>query len=347
MAFQKKILYDLFGAVRIILIPFIPLYYLLLRLNRMIARPRCAGLPVICVGNITTGGTGKTPAVIHIAEMLKGLGYSPAVVSRGYGGSRTKTGAVVTDGERILLTQEEAGDEAFMMALDLRGVPVAVGKNRLESVERLRQDFNIDIIVMDDGLQNYTIDKDISVAVIDATNPFGNGLLLPAGDLREPVSSLKRSDIVLLNKSDLADDRRLISLIKKIKKAAPAVKIFNSRYKIASLLRINDINYKEGIESLAGKRVLAAAAIGNPGAFFKMIESCKPAIMEAIAFPDHYRFRGSDVERLSGRSTGYDYVIMTEKDFVKLRGHSVNDKFFFLKIGIEISNNDIFKNYFI
>lgn len=347
MILKKKILYDLFRLTRIVLIPLIPLYLLLFKINQKVKRPLNPGIPVICAGNITTGGTGKTPAVIFIVKLLKELGYSPAVVSRGYGGLKSKIGAIVTDGKKISLSPEEAGDESYLMALNLNGVPIAVGKNRLQSIEHLKQTFNIDIIVMDDGFQNFSIKKDISVVVIDAVRPFGNGLLLPAGDLRETKTSLSRSDIILLNKSDLVTEHELISLRKKISKIAPAVPIINSYYKIDSICRINNISHKEKIDSITGKKVLAISAIGNPDAFFMMIKKYNPGLLESIIFPDHCWFKKSDISRFINYSESCDYVITTEKDYIKLMEFDLNDRFFFLKIGMDISDNDVFRNYFI
>jgi tetraacyldisaccharide 4'-kinase len=347
MIFKNKISHDLFRLIRTGLIPLIPFYYLLFMLNKKIKRTRDAGLTVVCVGNITTGGTGKTPAVIYIAGLLKGLGYSPAVVSRGYGGSKSGEGAVVSDGENIFLTPDESGDEPYLMAAALKGVPVAIGKNRLPLIEKLQHEFNVDIIVMDDGYQNFSIQKDISVAVIDAVRPFGNCLLLPAGDLREPKSSLGRSDIILLNKSDLAAEGNLRLLKKKISKTAPAAGIFNSRYKINSICRVNDIKYREKIESIKGKKVIALSGIGNPKAFTLMLEKFKPAILKPIVYPDHYRIAQSDIPAITKKAEWFDYVIMTEKDYVKFMKFDLNEKFFFLKIEMEISDNDEFKKYFI
>jgi tetraacyldisaccharide 4'-kinase len=199
---------------------------------------------------------------------------------------------------------------------------------------------------MDDGFQNFSIQKDISVVVIDAHKPFGNGLVLPAGDLRESRKSLNRCDIILLNKSDLIPELELISLRKQINRIAPAVSIFNSFYSIDSIRRINDINCAEKIDIIAGKKVLLISAIGNPQAFLKMVENYNPALKKIIVFPDHYWFTKSDIQRFHSYSENYDYVIITEKDYVKFSEFIFNNKFYFMKIEMNVNNKEIFLNHF-
>lgn len=325
------------------LLPLVPLYLMIFYLKRLFSRPVKFAIPVICVGNITTGGTGKTSAVIGIAAMLKDRGFKPGVVSRGYRGTVSKQGGIVSDGCNVLLSAQEAGDEAVLIALSLKDIPVAVCADRPAAVRDLLQSFDVDVILMDDGFQNNSIVKDINIVVIDAVNPIGNGLILPAGDLREPVSSLGRADIILVNKTDLVAEAEADSLLKKTGRWSGDRPVFKASYRHDRLFRANDpdIIFSPGI--IRGKRILAVCGIGNPSAFRTSLEKYEPAYLEMTVFPDHYYYTDDDIAGISYKSSGYDLLVITEKDFVKMRAFQLNDKFYVLKISLDINRRDLFK----
>jgi tetraacyldisaccharide 4'-kinase len=158
---------------------------------------------VVSIGNITVGGTGKTPVTLHVADLLRRMGYKVAVISRGYGGSAGKKAGIVSDGQEIKMTPEEAGDEPYMISLKLKGIPVIVGRDRVKAGRFAIGEFGSDIIVLDDGFQHLGLRRDLNIVLLDSANPFGNGYLLPRGVLREPLSHLGRADAFVLTRSDL------------------------------------------------------------------------------------------------------------------------------------------------
>ncbi len=157
---------------------------------------------VISVGNVTVGGTGKTPMTIYVAELLNRLGYKVAILSRGYKGGAEKTGGIVSDGRTIFMEPDMSGDEPFMLAAKLKNTPVIVGKNRFEAGMLAIKKFKPDIIVLDDAFQHLKLVRDINLVLSDCRRPFGNTHMLPRGTLREPLSALLRGDAFILTRSD-------------------------------------------------------------------------------------------------------------------------------------------------
>ncbi len=347
MLLRNNIFHKIYKYIRWILIPFVPLYQLVFYIIKLKSRPKKLEIPVICVGNITTGGTGKTPAVILLAELLKDEGCCPGIVSRGYKGSKSKEGALVSDGQRIMLTPEEAGDEPYLMAMRLQDIPIAIGKDRLKAIRHLREQFDINIIIMDDGFQNFSFYKDFSIITIDATRPFGNGFILPAGDLREPESGLKRANLLLVNKSDLVSNEKLLDLRVKIQRKAPHLAALDCAYLSDSIYSVDDMAHVEPVSVLTGRRILLITAIGNPDAFCETVKRFKPLEIKLLSYPDHYWFDYKDVQTFLNESEDYDYVLMTEKDYVRLKKYSISSKFYFLKITMNVGNEDFLKQHLV
>jgi tetraacyldisaccharide 4'-kinase len=249
------------------------------------------GIPVIVVGNLTAGGTGKTPLVLWIAEFLKGKGWSPAIVSRGYGGGGDAPRAATIASE-----PEEVGDEPIVLARR-SGCPVWVGADRAEVIATLRlQHPEVDVVILDDGLQHYRLRRDVEIAVVDARG-FGNGFLLPAGPLREPAGRLRSVDAVVSHDN-------------------PGLQGFRMSLEGALLHRMTDARDRRPAQSLGQHKLHAVAGIGNPDRFFLHLGKLGVRVVPH-AFPDHHRFVpeelafGDDAE-----------VVMTEKDAVKLRRYA-------------------------
>ena len=167
--------------------------------------------PIISIGNITVGGTGKTPMTIYVAQVVKNLGYKVAIISRGYKGKAEKIGGIVSDGKGLLMTPENAGDEPYLMANRLKDVQVIVGKNRFDAGRLAIRKFDPDVIVLDDGFQHLMLQRDLDMVLLDYHRPFGNGHLLPRGVMREPVSALLHADAIILTKSDTRNDNETSS----------------------------------------------------------------------------------------------------------------------------------------
>ena len=248
------------------------------------------GIPVIVVGNLTVGGSGKTPLVLWIAQFLKKNGWSPAIVSRGYGGK--------VDGPRaatVASEAEEVGDEPIVLSRR-SGCPVWVGPDRVKVAEALRaQHADVDVLVLDDGLQHYGLRRDLEIAVVDSRG-FGNGFLLPAGPLREPPRRLRSVDAVVSHGSD--------------------VKGFAMQLEGDVAHRMTDSRDRQPVQAFRGRKVHAVAGIGNPARFFVHVGKLGPKVVPH-PFPDHHRFTPEELE------FGDDApVLMTEKDAVKLRRYA-------------------------
>ena len=245
------------------------------------------GIPVIVVGNLTAGGTGKTPLVIWIAEHLKKKGWKPAIVSRGYGARiEVPRAATIADDAAAV------GDEPILLSRR-SGCPVWVGADRRRVIAALREAHpEVDVLVLDDGLQHYRLRRDVEIAVVDGRG-FGNGFLLPAGPLREPASRLRSVDAVVAH--------------------GAAVKGYAMQLKGAELHRMTDAADRRPASAFAGQKVHAVAGIGEPNRFFMHLTRLGVKLVPH-PFPDHHPFSAKDLE------FGDELpVLMTEKDAVKLR----------------------------
>lgn len=247
-------------------------------------------VPVVVVGNITVGGTGKTPLVIWLADYLKAAGYRPGIVSRGYGGRASRYPCRVKPESRV----EEVGDEALLLARR-SSCPLAVGPSRVEAAQLLLRQTDCDLILSDDGLQHYALARTLEIAVIDGGRRFGNGLPLPAGPLREPVSRLKTVDLVIVNGEADAPGEYSMTLF-----GDTAVNLENGE--------------SRNLRRFGRDFCHAVAGIGNPDRFFKCLADGGISCIRH-RFPDHYRFASADIEFGDGQP-----VLMTEKDAVKCLG---------------------------
>ena len=260
-------------------------------------------VPVIVVGNITAGGTGKTPLVVWLADYLRAKGYKPGLISRGYGGKAKHWPQQV----RPDSDPATVGDEAILLARRT-GCPMAVGPERLLAGQALLENTDCDVLISDDGLQHYALGRDIEIAVIDGKRRLGNGLLLPAGPLREGRWRLEHVDLIITNGDPRADECSM-----KIR-----------RGELTSLG--NQEN--QSLTDFSGQQVHAVAGIGNPDRFFTLLRSNGLMIIEH-RFDDHHKFKQSDVDFKDGLP-----VIMTEKDAVKCQRFAGNG-YWYLKVSAQ------------
>lgn len=262
-----------------------------------LVRSHRAGVPVIVVGNLSVGGSGKTPLVMWIAEHLHAGGFSPAIVSRGYGGSAEAPREATIASDPL-----EVGDEPMLLARR-SGCPVWVGPDRVAVIAALRlQHPDCNVVILDDGLQHYRLARDIEIAVVDARG-FGNGLLLPAGPLREPPSRLRSVHAVVAHDIEKAELQRY----------AGTKPLFAMTLQGEEAHRATDARERRSLRKFAGQRVHAVAGIGDPARFFRYLErfGVQPV---AHPFPDHHPFAAEDLEFGDD-----DPVVMTEKDAVKCK----------------------------
>jgi tetraacyldisaccharide 4'-kinase len=294
------------------------------------------GCLVLVVGNLTVGGTGKTPVVEKCARTLRDRGRKVAILSRGY---KSKTPPfwrkawyalshtaeppprVVSDGERVLLDSEEAGDEPYMLARNLPGVVVLVDKNRVKSGAYAIKRFGCDTLVLDDGMQYLRLKGSLNLLLVDKTNPFGNGRMLPRGILREPVKHLRRASYIFLTKSNGQRDADLESLIARHN---PGVDLIECAHRPRYLQQVGAApEAEEGRQPLAwlkGRRVFAFSGIAAPESFEKFLRDLGALVMGRERFLDHYRYTGEDLAGILAlaRREGAECLVTTEKDAVRL-----------------------------
>lgn len=299
---------------------------------------------VISVGNIVAGGTGKTPAVIWIAKYLQSEGFQVGVLLRGYGRAGDHSVSIVSDGKQILTPLTESGDEAGMIARKLPGIPIMVGGDRYTAGLEVIQlwGHTNGILILDDGFQRRQLARDLDIVTIDSTQPFGTGKLLPAGTLREPKTALKRTDLLLLTRTELAEEPV------NFKRLADGKPIFESCHQPTRLYQLS--NGEEcALDLLNGRSILAVCGIGNPEAFAGTLGQFEPKAVELLPFPDHHRYSLADLNDISARvrEVGADIVVTTEKDSQKLEAFAATTEFslpesvqfFVLGIELEIRTN--------
>lgn len=299
---------------------------------------RVDDVEIICIGNITVGGTGKTPAVQYFVKHLQKIGKKVAVLSRGYRGKREHEPFIVSDGTKIFATPKESGDESYLHALNLN-VPIVVGKNRYKACEFIKKQFDVDTIVLDDGLQHRKLFRDKNIVLVDATNPFGKWELLPCGTLREDFDAgARRANEFIITKSDLVNEME-VKKIKKFLEDRYKKRVRNARHGVTSLCDM-DGNQKP-LFWLQGKRVLIFSGLANPLNFEKTVISLKPSAIERVDFMDHHNFKPRDIENIKkrARSMNADFILMTEKDLVKLPKNIQMDNFYVLKIEFTVLND--------
>jgi tetraacyldisaccharide 4'-kinase len=291
--------------------------------------------PVISVGNLTVGGTGKTPTVIFIAHLLKDHGYRPAVLSRGYGGNANAPVNVVSDGSRILMGWREAGDEPILIAGAAPGIPVLTGSRRLLTGRAAVETFGADVLILDDAFQHRPLFRDIDMVLLDAARPFGNGFLLPRGPLRESTDSLRRADI-LLRTGEAENGEPL--------REAESLPSFRAIHKPQGVVA-GETKRIETVAALSGQKVFAFAGIGSPAAFRRSLTELGAAVVGFRIFPDHHPYDLSDIKNLRRLAveSGAARIVTTEKDGIRLADFpDFLAELFLLRIAMEMTPGEPF-----
>jgi len=308
------------APMRKLLLPFSWLYGLaVMARNRAFDegwfRQESAGVPVLSVGNITTGGTGKTPLVEYLVRHLVASGKHPAILSRGY--RRSSTGVVVvSDGKTLQSDASTGGDEPVQMARKLGTVPVVVAERRSAAARVAVRDLHADVLVLDDGFQHRSLKRDLNILVIDARRDLTREPLLPAGHRREPLSAIRRADMVVLSKMDpTAGPVRWMDSLARYLPGPPVT----SRICPAGFYRLSD-QEEASVSELLEDPVLAFSGIADHEGFLQTLQSLGVTIAEDIRFRDHHAYQRSDVLRLKEalRSSGAALLVTTEKDAVRI-----------------------------
>ncbi len=258
------------------------------------------GVPVISVGNLTVGGTGKTPTVIEIVRHMVALGGRPAILTRGY---RARS--------------DEIADEVLEFNESLPNVPVVVDADRVSGAARARGEHGADCLVLDDGFQHRRLARDLDLVLIDALRPFGGEALLPAGRLREPLSSLRRADVLILTRSNQVSDARRAELVRRLNRLAPGRPLVEAQV-VADFVRQNDATL--AAEELSGVQSLAVCGLGNPETFARLLGTLGASVAGMLSLADHQHYDERLAERIvaAALDAGVKTVVTTRKDWVKL-----------------------------
>lgn len=287
--------------------------------------------PVISVGNITAGGTGKTPLVEWISKIVAAHGKKVCILTRGYGRENPQRQVVVSDGVTILATPKESGDEPYLLATKLQGSAAVISNiDRISAGRYAIENFQTDCFVLDDGFQHLRIARDLNVVTVDATNPWGGGELLPYGRLREPRAGLSRADCVVITRCDQAND--LDQLREQIHDLTSGRPVFDSK-----MQPVKDL--------LPHGPVAAFCAVGNPQSFFTQLRNAGYELAIQKVFTDHHAYTQQDVNHLIDEASraGATNLITTAKDAVKLRSLSFTLPWHVFEIEISIQNEDEFR----
>jgi tetraacyldisaccharide 4'-kinase len=342
------------NLLKSILLPFVPVYGFVVYLRNMffdkkIFKSTKVNAKVISVGNITVGGSGKTPTVIYLSKLLKAAGKKAGVLSRGYG--RKSTGyLLVSDGKNILTEVSKCGDEIYQTAIECK-VPAAVSENRVNGSQKFIKDTGVEIIVLDDAYQHRWIERDINVLVCEqrflVEPEFFRRKLLPAGLMRESFSSISRADVVIINRK-FSNPQEIPS---ELKKYFEGKKIFTAKYKAVSFV---DVLRKSeySLEEFEGQKSLVVSGIANPFSFLNILGQTKVDSSNKLIFRDHKNYTEKEVQKIRKKfyATNSHSVVTTEKDAVKLSMFSkeLDDiDIFYLKIEIVPDDESSLRDYII
>jgi len=295
------------------------------------------GAGTISVGNITTGGTGKTPIVALVAQLLAAAGEKPCILTRGYGRRDAGKRVLVSDGSQVLVDALTGGDEPVELAYLLLGkAAVSADADRVAAAEWAADNLGVTAFVLDDGFQHRRAARDVDIVCIDATDPFGGGELLPAGRLREPLEGLNRADAIIITRADLADTRQTKERVQELARDA---KIFLARNRIAKFTQLN------GRDADRPSNVFPFCGLGNPGQFERQLVSEDLHITGFRAFPDHHGYRQSDVNEmeLAAKDAGAECLLTTGKDAVKLGGLEFSIPCLWARIEVELDDLESFR----
>ena len=311
------------SLIRTVLLPLAALYGWAIQLRTMLYETgwltrRRLPCRVVSVGNLTVGGTGKTPVVIALAEWLKSNGKRVGVLSRGYRRTSPRQHLLVSDGVQVLTGPSDAGDEPYLIASRCSGVVVAVGANRHSLGEWVLNRFPLDYLLLDDGFQHLALHRDVDLLLVDASDVMGMSALLPAGRLREPITAATRADAVLVTRvGSGGENETVLSQLGAVKlKSRP----YPIRFTPECLVHVSRGNTL-AVAALRGRCGIAVSGVGNPSSFGLLLQNLGVQVQEELRFPDHHAYTSEDVGRIreSAARNRADLILTTEKDAGKLK----------------------------
>ena len=280
---------------------------------------------VISLGNVTVGGTGKTPTAQRLASDIRDMGYRVVILNRGYRAKWHGDVGIVSDGQRLQMTAAEAGDEAYMLAKHLPQVPVLIGAERYETGRYAIEHFGAEVAILDDGYQHWQLERDLDILLVDAVNVFGNGYILPRGTLREPISHISRADVCLMTKVDQAAEGSREYICETVHKYNREARIVESIHEPRCFIRLAEWYENIGgkgidVNAMRGRKIMAVSAIGNPASFEQTLSDIGTVIIESLRYPDHHDYSMQEMNDIlqQAQSLGAEAIVITEKDAVKI-----------------------------
>ena len=331
----SRIVRALLGFLSLLYVGSVRLY--MLAFEKGLRKRSRLACPVVSVGNLTVGGTGKTPAVEYVCRLLKRMEHRPAILSYGYGGELGGRFGAVSNGEKLLLNARVAGDEPVMLASVLPGMAVIVGKHRAKTGKIATEVMGADVVALDDGFQVWKLHRDLDIVVVPTASPFDNGRALPAGRLREPVSALRRADCVLLLGQEPDEAVRVI------RNVAPDVRIFTGSLRTSGIRTLAGSSAASP-EALWGKRVYALSSIGNPDRFRATLQELGAEIVEFDAYPDHHAYNSEDIAHINraAEESSVWGIVTTAKDSVKLDAGQFFHRVMVVEVSLRLDDEEEF-----
>lgn len=298
-------------------------------------------VPVISVGNLSFGGTGKTPTIVWLADWMIEKGLTPVVLTRGYKGQLEHSSGLLKSGQKFRLNPFDYGDEPLMISNKMKKGAVIVGKKRAANLLKYFSEVNPDVVLLDDGFQHLQIFRSFNIVLFDATMPMNLYKVAPLGYLREGLSALKDADAIIVSRADMVGPEKLGKLMSTISQNIhhrPPVAL--TRYQPLGVFDVHD-KYIFSIHELKGLKAIAVTAIASPESFYRYLQGFGVEITEKVSFPDHYFFTPEDVNELLIKSSQQSAIILcSEKDMVKMKRVSLDSRILFTKVKVEFMSGE-------
>ena len=296
---------------------------------------------VISIGNITVGGSGKTPTVEYLSKLLQSKGHKVGIISRGYK-RKSKSTIVVTDGKKKPESWEHVGDEPFLLAHKLENIPIVVGTSRYKAGSMMIEKFQPDVILIDDGFQHLSLHRDLDIVLVNSKDKRSDHKLIPSGKLREPISNLTKADLIIITKSNIhAPSNYLINKIESFNRPT----IYNE-LQIDSLLQIKS-NKINKLDKIANKKVYLFSALGDNESFKKIMGYTDAKIVGHSKYPDHYHYTLDDLNDIEQKATkcNAEFLITTEKDLVKINPQNRKIDIYTVRMKMIFKPDKLFNEY--
>ena len=336
----------LFRGISVFLIPFSVLWSLVHRIRRHfyyygVLKQAKFQVPIISIGNLSFGGTGKTPFTLWMGQYLESLGMKVMILTRGYKGKLEHSSGIIKAQRKLGFNPEEIGDEATLLARRLNSTTIVVGKNRSANLEYYFEDANPDVVLLDDGHQHLKLFRNLNIVLFDASMPLEKYRVAPLGYLREDFSALRDTDIIVFGKVNDISDQKLNQLEQLIRPYVSKDTIFSKMSYLPTGLY--DISYKKKFElsEIKGLKIVAVAGVASPGSFYEILSLHHAKIIRTFTYPDHHVYTRAEMREIMVVAEEYEAMIVTtEKDMVKMRKIVDYKKMLYLEVKLNFINGE-------